>query len=451
MAAAFGHALGVEPEGRGHERREGLDVRAGDEDVARFQRRVVGEQAEHDLAEHLDLPVRAVAGVHLDGPVVGGEHVVVGRGAVVADVALQPPEQRRRRIVRRRMVRCRVAATAGQPQLQLPDVAAERRRAAGGGGAPRSGRRGAAGTPSATCGDPLPQGGGGVRQPQVHVAVPGQRGEHGEVVVRAGGWGRTATAAPAGRRAPGSRSSRGDRGGEPFRRVRRVDPRPQRPPQLGLPAQVVGHLRVVAGPPGVEQLRAVRGVGGEQAREVRDHGEPAARPVQVGGQRGAPRAARAGVDDLHERPHRARRLPRVVGGRDAAGAVQRGRDDVAGGGEDDVRAHPVARPAAVPSRWARRCASQRSMPRAGTATTSAVNGSAGGSARTSARASARVSERSARCRCSTGLPTDPGGAGFRAVANGVFHATQPKAWHRRLREVPGGASRSCPQPADHVQ
>ena len=186
MAAAFGHALGVEPEGRGHERREGLDVRAGDEDVARFQRRVVGEQAEHDLSEDLDLTVRTVAGVYLDGPVVGGEHVVVGRGPVVADVALQTPEQRRRGIVRRRMGGVRRRDT-GQPQLQLPDVAAERGEQRVAGELRR--RVGAAGGHAlGDLGDPVPQDGGGVRQPEVHVAVPGQRGEHDEVVLgQAGG------------------------------------------------------------------------------------------------------------------------------------------------------------------------------------------------------------------------------------------------------------------------
>ncbi len=316
------------------------------------------------------------------------------------------------------------------------------RRAAGGG---ELGRRiGAAGRQTfGDLGDPLPQNGEGCGS---HRCTSRCRASAASTTRWS--WGRRVgpnSDSRSGRAArAGSRSSPATAVASRSAGSGRVDPRPQRPPQLGLPAQVVGHLRVVAGAPGVEQLGAVRGVGGEQAREVRDHGEPAARPIQVGGQRGTPRAARAGVDDLHERPHRARRLPRVVVGRDAAGAVQRGRHHVTGDGKTTCAHTPSPRPAAVPSRWARRCASQRSMPRAGTATTSAVNGSAGGSARTSARASARVSERSARCRCSTGSPTD-------VVANGVFHATQPKAWHRRLREVAGGASRSCPQPADHVQ
>jgi hypothetical protein len=48
------------------ERRVVLDVGAHDQDVARLQRRVVGEQAGDHVAEHLDLPGRAVAGVHLE-------------------------------------------------------------------------------------------------------------------------------------------------------------------------------------------------------------------------------------------------------------------------------------------------------------------------------------------------------------------------------------------------
>ena len=60
----------AEPEVRVDQRCVGLDVRAHHQDVARFQRGIVGEQAEQNLAEHVDLAGRTVAAVHLDGPVV---------------------------------------------------------------------------------------------------------------------------------------------------------------------------------------------------------------------------------------------------------------------------------------------------------------------------------------------------------------------------------------------
>ncbi len=61
------------PERRGDQRCVVLDVRAHDQHVARLERGVVGEQADEDLAQHLDLTLRAVAGVHLQGPVTGVE------------------------------------------------------------------------------------------------------------------------------------------------------------------------------------------------------------------------------------------------------------------------------------------------------------------------------------------------------------------------------------------
>ena len=45
--------------------RVGLDVRAHDEDVAGFERLVVGEQAEQHFAQDVDLAGGSVAAVHL--------------------------------------------------------------------------------------------------------------------------------------------------------------------------------------------------------------------------------------------------------------------------------------------------------------------------------------------------------------------------------------------------
>ena len=68
-----GVVLAADRERRRDDRRERLDVRAHDEHVARLEGRVVGEQADDDLAEHLDLTGAAVAGVHLDAAVVVGQ------------------------------------------------------------------------------------------------------------------------------------------------------------------------------------------------------------------------------------------------------------------------------------------------------------------------------------------------------------------------------------------
>ena len=65
--------LGAEREGRGDQRGERLDVRAHDEDVARLEPRVVRQQTEHDLAQHLDLTGAAVTRVNLHAAVTVGQ------------------------------------------------------------------------------------------------------------------------------------------------------------------------------------------------------------------------------------------------------------------------------------------------------------------------------------------------------------------------------------------
>ena len=60
----------AEPEVGDDQRRIRLDVRAHHQDVARLQRRVVLQQAEQHLAQHIDLTGRAVAAVHLHGAVI---------------------------------------------------------------------------------------------------------------------------------------------------------------------------------------------------------------------------------------------------------------------------------------------------------------------------------------------------------------------------------------------
>ena len=83
----------AEPERADDERRVGLDVRAHDEDVARLEGVVVGQQAEQHLAQHVDLTGRPVAAVHLDRAVGLVALPRAGPDFVGADVGLQPAEQ----------------------------------------------------------------------------------------------------------------------------------------------------------------------------------------------------------------------------------------------------------------------------------------------------------------------------------------------------------------------
>ena len=113
----------AEPEVRVDQRRVGLDVRAHHQDVARLQRRVVGEQAEQHLAQHVDLAGRAVAAVHLDGAVVVVQRPAVRPDGVGGDVGLQPAEQSVGMVAAAEDIRrWRVG---GQAALQLAQVAAE--------------------------------------------------------------------------------------------------------------------------------------------------------------------------------------------------------------------------------------------------------------------------------------------------------------------------------------
>ena len=83
----------AEPEVGDDQRRVGLDVRAHHQDVARLQRRVVLQQAEQHLAQHVDLTGRAVAAVHLHGAVIRRERAPLWPNGIGGDVGLQPAEQ----------------------------------------------------------------------------------------------------------------------------------------------------------------------------------------------------------------------------------------------------------------------------------------------------------------------------------------------------------------------
>ena len=114
------------------QRREDLDIGAHDDDVARLERRVVGEQVQDRVAHHLDLAGAAVAGVHLQAAIVRLEqHALVGRAgerqarrrAVGANVGLDPAEQRRAPLLDDQVVvDDDIVGTAGEDELHLASV-----------------------------------------------------------------------------------------------------------------------------------------------------------------------------------------------------------------------------------------------------------------------------------------------------------------------------------------
>ena len=331
-----------EAEVRRDQRGVSLDVGAHDEDVAGLQCLVVGEQAEQHLAQHVDLPGRAVTGVHLHRAVTGLQRTALRPNLIGGDVGLQPAQQGVRAVIRHQEL---VVGDGGQRALQFAEIAAQ-------GGEQRvidaavavvvaTGHRGAKAVQRG------PQRGTRVRQPQVHVVVFGQCIQQFDVGDREPGVAEQRD--PPGQIGPRFTKPRQGRG---VPHVRGVDPHDldQPAPQLRLPGQVVvqtgfGVAAIIE--PADQQRRALPGVGGEQP------GQPAAHPVaaalaqfpldvigleetQVRGQRAAPRLPEAGVDDLQQRPGHGLRRPRVL----VAGAGdltdQGGRRT-----EDDTRAHPV--------------------------------------------------------------------------------------------------------------
>ena len=237
----------AEPEGGRDQRGVGLDVGAHHEDVARLQRRVVLEQTEEHLAEHVDLAGRTVAAVDLDRAVVGGERAPCRGDGVGGEVGLQPAEQGGG-TVRRPASASSTASTRARRALQLADVAARGWPAAGGRPgrwlgvvAPR--RRARAASDSA-CQSASP-GWGSHRWTSWWV---GERVEQLDLGDRAAGCGRRGRAGAAGprpRRAAGRAPACRSWGG------RGADPVDQRAPERRLPRQVVGQRR----PSAVGRLR----------------------------------------------------------------------------------------------------------------------------------------------------------------------------------------------------
>jgi hypothetical protein len=171
-----------------------------------------------------------------------------------------------------------------------------------------------------------PQRFGGVRQPQVHVAVLPEGGEQLDLGDRDPGvaeqrepcrqMDRIGTVTQGGEDVAVAQPGRGCRHG--------CD---QASPQLGLPPEVGGQVAsgsvgVAAGLPVLEEARPLDGVRREQARQATGHGVATSPPqlpflavlsvTQVQAQCTAPVLARVGVHDLQQRPDQRVGRPGVV-------------------------------------------------------------------------------------------------------------------------------------------
>ena len=363
----------TETERRGDQRRVVLDVRAHHQDVAWLERafaanRILGavlEQPKQHLAEHLHLPGRAVAPVHLDRPVGRVEGAALRSRGVIAQVGLEPAEQRVGRVGQRGR-RGDLVVVNGPPEaaLQLALVAAERceQRVPDPAVADVLRARHLAGQ----VGQPLPEGSAGVGQPQVQVVMGRQVAE--QLDLRDGHPG-VAEQRDAWRQVTGTGAQPLQRRGVPLVRVWGGDSLREGTPQWWLPGQVAIErvaepVGGVAGGPVDQQLRPLCGVRREQAGEPPCDGVAAAAPElrlvagvpvpQVQRQSGCPRLVEAAVEHRQQRPGKCVGRPRIV----VAGAGQLGderpREPELDAGADAVTgalgggAEPVRQPLAQP-------------------------------------------------------------------------------------------------------
>ncbi len=246
-----------------------------------------------------------------------------------------------------------------------------------------------------------------MRQPQVDVAVLGERAEHRERVgVQPG---RPEDADPlgqVGQRGVGAQCRAlgvqplGGAGAEPVA---------QPPPQLRLPGEVGGQRVVPVGVRGPPPSRAASAAGARRRSGTARRGAPR-RPTggRGGGRRrrarGAGRAPCTTARRGCRRPPRAAATPGSPTGRRAGRSRARRpapRSTILPADGNTTPEQIPSRADPAPSTVESRCASHRSTPFAGTATTSDANGSASGVARTAARPSARRAVRSARWARST--------------------------------------------------
>ena len=341
------------------ERREGLDVRAHHDHVAGLERRVVLEDVQDRVAQHLDLARAAVAGVDLDAAIAGveqGPRVRLAgqrrsrRLAVGVDVRLDAAEQRVGR-VRHGVVMADVPGGA-EHELHLACVAAPRGQQAARRQVGRRIVRAAHDRRHAGALDPVPQPGRGVQEEEVHVTPGGDRLQDLEVP---GGQPRQAEDAQPRREVQQRRrlAQPGARAVDALGDVGHADPRAQASPELGLPTMRGLQRAVLARRPAADHLGAVQRVAIEQLGEVtqrRQAPRPAhrvgvrARAAEVVGERREPRRGERLLDDLQQRPHRALGQPGVRVGLDPRRDGHRVADEPARRGERDVRAHPIRPP-----------------------------------------------------------------------------------------------------------
>ena len=285
------------------------------------------EQADQHLAQHVDLPRRAVAGVHLHRAVVRGAAACarrrVGRGVGPRSCWSQP-EQR----VGRRRRRWSLVALGRSPSVRRSSRAS--RPSEPSRGWPHRGGRGVARARHR----PL-AGGRGRARPRASAEACGSHRWTSRSSPSA------ARSSHLGHRQPGVAEQGeprrqvevGAAGAQPRQRVRvphvgrrSVDAVEEPTPQRGLPVQVVVEVAaravgVVTRAPVGEQLRALDGVGGEEAGEPARHGVAAAGRARRPGHRargGWRASSKPGspsdvVDHLEQWPGQPVGGPRVVG------------------------------------------------------------------------------------------------------------------------------------------
>ena len=303
------------------------------------------EQPEQHLAEHLHLPGRAVAAVHLHRPVGrverrgprGAGRRPAGRpGAsrAACRAAWSPARPRGRR---RSAPRLRCSSRWSRPSEASSGCRTRRWLT--------SSRRGTGPARSASRCHRSPLGWGSHRCRSWWVASAAEQldlgGRHPGV----------AEQRDPRRQVAGSRPEPLEGRGVPLVRVRRGHGLRERAPQRRLPGQVTVERAAepvggVAGGPVDQQLRPLRGVRREQAGQPPRHGVATAPPelglvagvavAEVQREGGRPRLVEAAVEHRQQRPGQGVGRPRVV----VAGAGQLG-DQRAREPELDARAHPV--------------------------------------------------------------------------------------------------------------
>jgi hypothetical protein len=289
---------------------ERLDVGAHHDDVARLERRVLGQQVQDRVAQDLDLARAAVAGVDLDAVV----RLCVLERSILPDAGLEACEQGVATDVHGMSLLA--VLRARQHELKLARVAPPRREQ----GIARQARSLVVAPANHRGMGPhlLPQRGRGMQDVDVDVASGGERLQDVEVPGRQPG--QPEDAEPIGQlRERRLRAQPGARVLDPLGRPRDADPFAGAPPQLRLPGRIGRHAGVVAARPRPHHLGAVQRVAGEQVREVTQAGEPPPlleRAFEVLLERAQPGLVEAVVDDGEQRPDASLRHPRVAVGVD---------------------------------------------------------------------------------------------------------------------------------------